>query len=232
VVRRLQRAFPRARVVVRADAGFATPEMYGVCERREVEYLIGIGTNEVLQERARPYLERMLARWSQTHRPQRRYTSFRYQAQTWHRSRRVVVKLECTAKGSNVRFVVTNMRGRARQVYRTYAGRGEPENRIKELKHGFCGDRLSCHRFLANGFRFQLSCHAYNVVHLFREQACGPELGRRQMESLRPLLLKVAARVTRTVRMVCFHFCTTWPHAHWLRELCRRISGLPPPVWA
>lgn len=232
VVRRMQRAFPKARVVVRADAGFATPEMYELCEGREVEYVIGIGTNAVLQERARPYLEQMVARWSQTRRPQRRYTSFRYQAKTWSRRRRVVVKLECGMKGSNVRFVVTNMRGRAREVYRTYAGRGEPENRIKELKHGFSGDRLSCHRFLANAFRFQLSCHAYNLVHLFREQACGPELKRRQMESLRPLLLKVAARVTRTARRVCFHLCTTWPYAEWLRNLWRRISGLPPPVWA
>lgn len=232
VVRRMQRAFPKARVVVRADAGFATPEMYELCEGREVEYVIGIGANPVLQECARPYLEQMVARCERTHRPQRRYTSFRYRAGTWDRSRRVVVKLECTAKGTNVRFVVTTMRGRARQVYRTYAGRGEPENRIKELKHGFSGDRLSCHRFLANAFRFQLSCHAYNLVHLFREQACGPELERRQMESLRPLLLKVAARVTRTARTVCFHLCTTWPYADWLRELWRRISGLPPPVWA
>jgi len=232
VARRMQGAFPKARVVVRADAGFATPEMYELCEARQVEYVIGIGTNEVLQRQARPYLEQMVGRWERTHRPQRCYTSFRYQAQTWDRSRRVVVKLECTAKGTNVRFVVTNMRGRARQVYRTYAGRGEPENRIKELKHGFSGERLSCHRFLANAFRFQLSCHAYNLVHLFREQACGPELGRRQMESLRPLVLKVAARVTRTVRTVCFHFCTGWPYAEWLRELWRRISGLPPPVWA
>jgi len=218
--------------VVRADAGFATPEMYKLCERRAVEYAIGIGTNPVLQERATRYLGPMVARWAQPHRPQRRYTSLRYQAGTWGRSRRVVMKLECGAKGTKVRFVVTNMRGRARQVYRTYAGRGEPENRIKELKHGFSGDRLSCHRFLANGFRFQLCCHPYNLVHVFREQACGPELRRRQMESLRPLLLKVAARVTRTARTVCFHLCTNWPYADWLRELCRRISGLPPPVWA
>ena len=40
-----------------------------------------------------------------------------------------------------------------RAVYDEYTGRGESENRNKELKRGLPADRLSDHRFLANFFR-------------------------------------------------------------------------------
>src|SRR5450631_393526 len=44
--------------------------------------------------------------------------------------------------------------GRASEVFAFYNDRGECENRIEEFKNGFRADRLSCHRFLANAFRY------------------------------------------------------------------------------
>ena len=45
----------------------------------------------------------------------------------------------------NARFVVTNLKDSPRYLYKkVYCGRGEIENRIKELHHGLEIDRTSC----------------------------------------------------------------------------------------
>jgi hypothetical protein len=46
--------------------------------------------------------------------------------------------------GTNLRFLVTNCKGRASEVFAFYNDRGECENRIEEFKNGFSADRLSC----------------------------------------------------------------------------------------
>jgi IS4 transposase len=58
--------------------------------------------------------------------------------------------------GPNVRFVVTNRRGRAADIFAWYHQRGQAENFIKELKRDLAADRLSCHAFRANAFRLLL----------------------------------------------------------------------------
>ena len=47
----------------------------------------------------------------------RLYSDFFYKAGTWPHPRRVVVKCEVTALGTNVRFVVTNRVGSAEQIF-------------------------------------------------------------------------------------------------------------------
>ena len=58
-------------------------------------------------------------------------------------------KAEHTESGTNVRFLVTNLKGRSRSTS-LCDDRGECENRLEEFKNGFAADRLSCHRFRAN----------------------------------------------------------------------------------
>ncbi|HWF99186.1 MAG TPA: transposase, partial [Steroidobacteraceae bacterium] len=80
----------------------------------------------------------------------------RYAAGSWQgRRRRVlikaeVVRLEGRTPKDNARFVVTNLKGSPRHLYKkVYCGRGQVENRIKELHHGLEIDRTSCTSFLA-----------------------------------------------------------------------------------
>ena len=61
-----------------------------------------------------------------------------------------------------------------RESTRLFDERGESENRHKELKNGFAGDRLSCHRFLANYFRLQLHCAALNLLIQLRTVVADP----------------------------------------------------------
>jgi len=90
-----------------------------------------------------------------------------YRAGKWKNARRVIAKAECNRIGTNRRFIVTNRDGAAvlpEVCYDSYAQRGESENRHKELKEGFAGDRLSCHRFMANYFRLQLHVAGLNLL--------------------------------------------------------------------
>ncbi len=65
-------------VVVRADAGFAKPELYEALETRNATYAIRIPSNDTLERAIAELLTRPVGRPS--HKPVVRYTSFRYQA--------------------------------------------------------------------------------------------------------------------------------------------------------
>src|SRR5438067_13797771 len=71
------------------------------------------------------------------------------------RPRRIVAKIEINRHGVNRRFVVTNLSGLGQGIYRGfYVQRGNvPEKPIGELKNGLQMDRLSFHRFRANGLK-------------------------------------------------------------------------------
>jgi len=45
IVAALRKALPGTRIIVRADAGFAVPGLYEFCEKRGLQYLIGIASN-------------------------------------------------------------------------------------------------------------------------------------------------------------------------------------------
>jgi Transposase DDE domain group 1 len=167
VVAALRRRNPDVRVHVRADSGYASPAFYAACERLEIDYTIGLGMNRVLQARSDELLAQAVAQYEQTGQPQRLFTAFWYQAQSWNAPRWVVVKCEAHAQGTNRRAIVTNRPG-ARVLpaaaYDEYAARGESENRNKELKCGLSADRLSDHRYLANCFRLYLHMLAHNLL--------------------------------------------------------------------
>lgn len=167
VVAALRRRSPDIRIRVRADSGYASPAFYEACERLEIDYTIGLGMNPVLKSRTEALLEQAVAQYEQTGQPQRLFTAFWYQAQSWSMPRWVVAKCEAHAQGTNRRAVVTNRPG-ARVLpsvaYDEYTQRGESENRNKELKCGLSADRLSDHRYLANCFRLFMHTLAHNLL--------------------------------------------------------------------
>ena len=51
----------------------------------------------------------------------RRYFKFKYKAGTWGHSQRVIAKIEMSAEGTNIRFVVTSNRNNsAETIYKHY----------------------------------------------------------------------------------------------------------------
>ena len=179
IIHALRGKFPDVVIHVRADAGYAKPWLYRVCERLGVFYSIGIGMNKVLQRNSEKLLQTAVEAYEETGQSQRLFTGFDYQAGTWQQARWVVVKCESNTQGTNRRAVVTNRPG-ARTlphgVYDEYSERGESENRNKELKCELCADRLSDHRYMANCFRMFLHSAANNLLVQMRRRIASPPM--------------------------------------------------------
>ena len=125
-----------------------------------------------------------------------------------------ILKAEVTRKGSNPRFVVTNLEGDAQHIYdKTYCGRGEMENRIKEQQLGLFSDRTSAHRWWANQFRVLLSAAAYVLMETMRRVALeGTELARAQVGTIRLKLLKIGAVIVRNTRRIRVMLSSAYPY--------------------
>ena len=95
-----------------------------------------------------------------------------FEAQTWARARRVVIKVEVSEQGVNTRFVVTDMeQARTQVLYQhLYCARGQAENDIKDHKLSLKSDRTACHRFEANQFRLLLHAAAYVLLETLRRE--------------------------------------------------------------
>lgn len=227
LVPRLRAHSPKASLALRADAGFATARLYDWLEDHGLAYAIGFGSNVRLKALAAPLLARAQRRFERTGADVRVFSSLRYRGRRWKRSRRVLIKVEVSALGTNVRFVVTNRPGKAGDVFAWYNDRGAAERYIDELKNGLAFDRLSCSRYRANALRVQLHAIAYALVHLFRQQLCGTALAIATVTTLRLKLFKVAARVERTARRLWFHLSTSWPHRDLFVAAHAAIRGAP-----
>lgn len=178
LIRLVRARFAHLPIVVRGDAAFGVAAIINRLDalRRElgnVEYLLGVSPNSAIRRGAAEALARTVA-WSagRTDGCARSYESAIYQSETWTHAHRIVLKVEQTATSTDIRCVVTTLEPLApRETYALYAGRGDAENRIKDFKHGLDGDRLSCHRYIANAFRLQLHAAAYELLHALRDHA-------------------------------------------------------------
>jgi hypothetical protein len=229
LIKKLNKAYPKAQILVRADAGFAVPRLYRFCEKRRISYTIGLITNERLKAKAADLLEKAEKHFDETKEKQRLFTSFNYRADSWSRSRRVVCKVEYTDKGANQRFVVSNVFLKPQRLYdEIYVLRGDMENRIKELKLDVKADRLSCHRFLANQFRLFLHTFAYCLLWLLRDNLKGTELANAQVGTLRLKLLKIGARIRETSRRVWIHMASGYPYQALFALVLHNVRQAPP----
>jgi len=134
----------------RADAAFASPEVYEFVEAEGYLYAIRIPKNQVLEESIGHLLTRPVGR--PPNHVRRYYASFSYRANSWDKARRVVAKVEWHPGELFPRlgFIVTNLSRSAERVTMFYNQRGKAEQYIKEGKNAIKWTRLSCHKFRNN----------------------------------------------------------------------------------
>jgi len=219
IVGQIRDRWPDTRIIIRADAGFATPRVYEFCEANDLEYIIGLITNARLKRLNEGVLREAISEYRETDMKVRHVSDGSYQAKSWAHLRRVIMKAEAMPQGTNQRFLVTNMEGSALELYRFYTCRGQMENYIKDLKNALKADRLSCHDFKANQFRLLLHSFAYVLMHGLRQSLERTELGRMQFDTLRLKLLKVGGRVRQSVRRIRFFLCESYPYKTYWRLL-------------
>lgn len=230
-VEKLRRAFPKARIRVRMDAGFAYPRIFDVLEELGVEYLVAMPENAVLTDLASVHMlaARAVARVfgsTTTH-----YGEGRYQAKSWTAERRVIFKAEVVhaegkADKDNARFVITNLRHGPERLWELYCQRGDSENRIKELKNDLEIDRTSCTSFLANQVRVLLTAAAYVLYQELRDCLRGTELARCLVSTLRLRLLKIGATITESVRRIVVSMSKAHPWACTWAVAAKRVAAL------
>ena len=217
LVERVMEAFPRADILVRLDADYATPEVLEFLDDAALHYVVAVAKNCVLQRRAERLIRRARRLSQASGQTERLYGKCRYRARKWNRSRRVIFKAEVTRlegrePRDNPRFVVTNLPGAPRRVYeKVYCERGDIENRIKELHLGLEIDRTSCTRFWANQFRVLMTAAAYVLMQELRLRAARTGCARAQVWTLRERLIKLGVHVVRTVRRIVLHLPTSFP---------------------
>jgi hypothetical protein len=235
IIALVRNAFPGVRIFVRLDGGFACPELFNYLEdEAKVEYVAGIGKNQVLERRARRLMgkaRRLSKRRGETANV---FGETRYAAKTWgDRKRRVIIKAEVVREEGkepkdNPRFVVTNMKGSPRHLYKkVYCYRGDVENRIKELHHGLQLDRMSCNSFLANQVRCLLVAAAFVLFQQLRLNDGDGKFADAQVETIRDRLLKAAAWVDRSARRIVIHMPKSFVDVEAWMRIARSVGAVP-----
>jgi hypothetical protein len=219
VVARIRARWPRTRILLRADSGFAREDLMAWCEANGVDFLFGLARNERLVAEIKTELDRAAAKSRRTGRPERCFKSFMWATrQTWSRRRRVVAKAEWTKGEANPRFVVTSLtrrEGKAKYLYeKVYCARGEMENRIKECQLDLYADRTSTATMRANQLRLWFHSMAYVLLCALRRIGLeDTNFAHATCGTIRLKLLKIGALVRVSVRRIKIAMASSCPAA-------------------
>jgi len=224
-------AFPGARLRVRLDAGFATPDLFDHLEAAGVEYVVAMGSNAVLARHAEPFVAPLRPVVAATHDTATCYGEAAYQAGSWRAPRRTIIKAEVVwhhgrEPRDNPRFVITNLRQTPAWIYtHVYCARGDSENRFKELKLALAFGRTSCTRFWANQLRITLTAAAFVLFQELQLRLDRTTLRGAQVPRLRQALITIGVQVVRSVRRTVLHFPRSHPDAAAWTRLARGLGA-------
>jgi hypothetical protein len=223
IVSRIRQRWPRTKILLRADSGFAREALMAWCEANRVDYVFGLARNARLVVHihiALAWAEEDAARPGQ---PARRFADFRWTTlDSWSRRRRVVAKAEWMPgrgeAGANPRFIVTSLSASeldARALYeRVYCARGDMENRIKECQLDLFADRTSAATMKANQLRLWFASMAYVLLAALRRIGLAhSRLANATCGTLRLKLLKIGAQITVSVRRIRVAMASACPSA-------------------
>lgn len=212
LVKRFRQAWPNVKIIFRADSGFYSPKTLAWCDKNVIGYAVGMAGNLVLLAMLALKMKSAEKAFEATQTKQRLFTKFMYKAETWSTERQMIGKAEHTEKGSNPRFVVTNLMTEApgaladesQEIYDGfYCLRGDAENCIKNLTSGVHANRTSSHDWWSNQLRGLLSALAYVLIEYIRSTALAEtDLANAQMGTIRLKLFKISAIVSKTARRI------------------------------
>jgi hypothetical protein len=192
-----------------------------------VKYVFGFSNNAVLKRKINYLLDLARLEYFRTQEKARLFDDVYYAAKTWGKPRRIVMKAEWLDKGANPRFLVTNLEIEAQELGDDfYVQRGATsEHRIKEFKLGLNADRLSCRKFIVNQFRLFLCQAAYILMLELRSAAKETKLATAQVSRLRETIIKIAAKVSVSVRRTLVELAAHCPFAQDILLIAQRLSS-------
>ena len=218
IVAQIRRRWPKVRILLRADSGFAREALMTWCENNDVDFLLGLAKNSRLVGEIEAELAAAQEHSQRTEKPARRFKDFTWQTrESWSRARRVVAKAEWTRGEANPRFVVTSLareEHEARHLYeKLYCARGEMKNRIKECQLELYADRTSAHTMRANQLRLWFAAMAYVLICAVRRIGLKhTQFARAACGTIRLKLLKIGALVRISVRRIKLAMPSAFPY--------------------
>ena len=224
---------PQVRLtLLRADSGFFDEAILLALEALELPYIIAARFTNPLQAAVYRLTFQPFA-------PGLEVGELVYQAHRWTRARRLIVIREelarrPTARGRELfsapgyRFhaVVTTLAAAPVEVWHTYNGRADTENRLKELKHAFGADGFCSHRFWATEAALRSICVLYNLLEEFQTALAAPV--RRTLATLRTTVFACGAILGTVGRQLVLRLShpTPW-QARFLTHLQRLVTWTP-----
>jgi len=229
IIAQIRCRWPKVRILLRGDSGFAREELMAWCEANRVHFLFGLQQNSRLNAEIARELERAEAKSRRTRRPARFFKDFMWMTlrESWSRRRRVVGKAEFTLEGANPRYVVTSLKRtqcKTKYLYeKLYCARGDMENRIKECQLDLYADRTSTAAMRANQLRLWFASFAYVLLCGLRRIALHhTKFATATCGTIRLQLLKIGALVRISVRRIKFAMASGCPAAAiWGRAAAR-----------
>ncbi len=210
IIQKIKKAYPELKITIRTDSGFSCAPFYKLGADYDLFFVTGQASNSVLKRKVERCKKAVQLQYVNQHKKHQHFTSFRYQAKSWHKPQQAYCKIESTGKGLNVRHFISNIKEKgAREIYFDfYVKRGESsENRIKEVKNMCFSDRLSNHGFVANFFRLFLSSLAYELFLLLKKsikKTTFEKAEKWQINTIRTNLLKVGATIKVTKKRIYY----------------------------
>jgi len=218
--------------LVRADSGFFEEAILLALEALELPYIIAARFTNPLQAAVYRLTFTPFA-------PGLEVAELAYQAHRWTRARRLIVVREelarrPTARGRELfaapgyRFhaVVTTCPAAPVEVWYTYNGRADTENRLKELKHAFGADGFCSRRFWATEAALRSICVLYNLLEEFQTALAVP--ARRTLATLRTTVFACGAILGTVGRQVVLRLSRPVPwQQRFLAHLQRFVTWVP-----
>ena len=215
LVKRLREAWgDNLKITFRGDSGFMRKKVLRWCEKNQVSYITGYSNHSGIKEVTEEFRNKVAQDFERTGKDQRQFMEFGYRTHDGSKFRRVIVKVEYTDRGENVRCISTNLEGNPQELYdNEYCARGDMENRIKEQQLGLFADRTSTTKWWSNQLRLLLSTFAYILMDRLRTQALkGTEWVKKQCSTLQVKLIKIGAVITRNTRRIRIHLSSAYPY--------------------
>lgn len=232
IVAQIRARWPRVKILLRADSGFARETLMLWCEHNRVDYVFGLARNARLEARIVDALAEARRRSeAEDGAPARVFRDFLWTTRdSWSRRRRVIAKAEWTRGEANPRFIVTSLKGdaaMARPLYEgIYCARGEMENRIKECQGDLFADRTSTATMRANQLRLWFASMAYVLIAALRRIGLAhTEFAQATCGTIRLKLLKIGALVRISARRIKIAMASAAPAANAWRLAASRIQA-------
>lgn len=197
--------------LLRADSGFGDDGFLTDLEQRKLHYIVAAR----LQQPVQRALVAQTGWWTLDEGIE--LVSFDYQSPSWASPRRMVgirqhIRHRASAKGKTLSLfaddpaqgvyrygaLITDLALPAQQIWRTYRGRADCENRIKELKYDFAADSFCLTDFFATEACLNTVMLAYNLMSVFRQAALKASVmqsrGKDVQHTLKTLRFKLFAK--------------------------------------